>query len=331
MIDAILSRFNATLVARGATQTFQVFDWAYIDDIIIREQAAKEFPLLLELLQQAGLVLNLDKTTVAAPPDSLAAGVKYLSETQPDYPLLQCSLATHFTYLKKNIEFVEDLTPSFLSHVQRASNQKLCEHSSLCRKLSWHSAAGVCRMYIRYVASSWLWFSPLLTPLDKYMQTLAVMQNTHLARLLKLGVPASLPTKPGQRSTGVVKIASGRRSPTNRLTRTLIDSHLRLIALMPPRVLRKPSSWRRGGHTGGKDSGHSRVRILSRARCLITRVGCKGESLEIAEVPLTFWKPGGEYCILGDYWGKHTLVAGELERVSIESSGSYLQLVVRGS
>ena len=67
VIDAILSRFNATLVARGATQTFQVFDWAYIDDIIIREQAAKEFPLLLELLQQAGLVLNLDKTTVAAP------------------------------------------------------------------------------------------------------------------------------------------------------------------------------------------------------------------------------------------------------------------------
>ena len=100
---------------------------------------------------------------------------------------------------------------------------------------------------------------------------------------------------------------------------------------MPPRVLRKPSSWRRGGHAGGKDSGHSRVRILSRARCLITRVGCKGERLEIAEVPLTFWKPGGEYCILGDYWGKHTLVAGELERMSIESSGSYLQLVVRGS
>ena len=57
----------------------------------------------------------------------------------------------------------------------------------------------------------------------------------------------------------------------------------------------------------------------------------RGESLEIAEVPLTFWKPGGEYCILGDYWGKHTLVAGELERVSIERSGSYLQVVVRGS
>ena len=104
------------------------FGWAYIDDITIRfrswEQAATKFPSSkLDLLS-----ITLDKTTVAAPPDSLAAGVTHLSETQPDYLLLQCTLATTFTYLKKNIEFVEPVFFPMLSvlAIRNCVNTAVC-------------------------------------------------------------------------------------------------------------------------------------------------------------------------------------------------------------
>lgn len=101
---------------------------------------------------------------------------------------------------------------------------------------------------------------------------------------------------------------------------------------MVPKVLKKPGSRARGLGQRITSTGHSKVRIFGKGKSFdYTGRLHRGESLEIAEIPLTFWKPGGEYCILGDYWGKQTLVFGEVERVSIERSGSFVQLIVRGS
>ena len=97
---------------------------------------------------------------------------------------------------------------------------------------------------------------------------------------------------------------------------------------MGGRVLRKPSILkRRKQGPGGK-----RLRLFGKGRDFDYqgRVD-KGESLSISSLPLSFWRPGSDYCILGDYWGRQTLACGKLDRITIDQSGAFLHLVLQGS
>ena len=68
-----------------------------------------------------------------------------------------------------------------------------------------------------------------------------------------------------------------------------------------------------GQERRGGDYTPSEFAFLERVG-LIVRGLSKGESLSIPSLPLSFWSPGSDYCILEDYWGRQTLACGELER-----------------
>ena len=97
---------------------------------------------------------------------------------------------------------------------------------------------------------------------------------------------------------------------------------------MGSRILKKPGILKRRK----PDSSGKRFRLFAKGRDFDYQGRLsKGESLSISSLPLSFWCPGSDYCILGDYWGKQTLACGQLERITIDQSGTFLHLFVKGS
>ena len=102
---------------------------------------------------------------------------------------------------------------------------------------------------------------------------------------------------------------------------------------MGGRVLKRPGILKNRGTSGRRirRSG-KRIRLFGKGREFDYQGRLsRGESLSIPSLPLSFWCPGSDYCILGDYWGKATLACGQLERITIDKSGTFLQLFVKGS
>ena len=193
VINDILEGFVGDVRDSSEFQHFGVFGWAYIDDLLLRfknwEQAFHFFPRLLDRLKGAGLSINLDKTTVMSTASHLTTGRSFLMERCPQHPLLMCTFSEICKYLKKNLSIKADLSPALLQHARQAAHQQRVVMESACRKLHWTNAAGACRLYAKYVASTWLWFGPLVQPVEKYLDQVAIMQTSHLVSLLKLGIP----------------------------------------------------------------------------------------------------------------------------------------------
>ena len=119
----------------------------------------------------------------------LELGMQILEEQDLQHPLLLCKFCDRGKYLRKSLMIKDDLTPDLLVHAQQACHAQIAAMHAVCKKLSWSTLKSTCRIYMKYVASTWMWYSSLIQPLDKYLNQVSVMQRNHLIALLKLFVP----------------------------------------------------------------------------------------------------------------------------------------------
>ena len=165
------------------------FGILYVDDILIclpswlhADPMCNE---LREVLSSMGLTINMDKTQLMATSDMLHAGKQQLSATSPLRELTWDTSATHLRWKLQHT----DHSSSLIIQAQRCLHGARQQMEPFLKRLSWTTVHSVLHMMRMYVASTWVWFSPLTFPLVKHTQQVDIWQTMYLVGALKLFIP----------------------------------------------------------------------------------------------------------------------------------------------
>ena len=174
--------------------------WLFVDDCLVLygswQLAHKWFAKLYLELQRVGLHLNLGKTVVMSTPENLRQGALIVPD---DSPLKSCKWSDTANYLRKELKHFDVATPgvmdandSILAFAHRAVFQSLADMQPIIKNINWTCIRVALHMLRTYVHSKWLWISPIVQPLQKYVDQVVTLQNTSLSLALKLYIPSWL-------------------------------------------------------------------------------------------------------------------------------------------
>ena len=174
--------------------------WLFVDDCLVIygtwQLAHKWFTKLYLKLQSVGLHLNLGKTVVMSTPENLRQGVLLVPE---DSLLKSCKWSDTASYLRKELTHFDATTPgvtdvndSILAFARRAVFQGIADMKPLTKHINWTCIHAALHLLRTYVHSRWLWISPIVQPLQKYIDQIVVLQNTSLSLTLNLYIPSWL-------------------------------------------------------------------------------------------------------------------------------------------
>ena len=163
----------------------------YIDDILVClpdwHKADAMYEQLQDTLKSLGLTINVEKTHLMASHSFLQEGQR----TLPEHSVLrQLKWATNLQYLKKWL--AHDHSSSLIKQAQQCIHSAHDKMSPFLRRLSWQSVKAGLYMLRTYVASTWLWFAPLVFPLVKHTEQMDTWQCMYCIQTFKLYLPASL-------------------------------------------------------------------------------------------------------------------------------------------
>ena len=171
--------------------------WLFVDDLIMRftgwKQLADRFPLVVNHLLAAALHLYLRKTKLMAPQFMLrlAEGI--------ELPVVRAvEWGSSVTYLRKPLVHAFSLsalesTESLIKAIMPSVWQAWKQMHGVCKGLSWVRPLTALAVLDKYVASTWLWLSPLLEPLQDPRRKIPNMQLSVSIEALRLFIPQHLP------------------------------------------------------------------------------------------------------------------------------------------
>ena len=174
------------------------FGWAYVDDVLMTfkdaTQARRLVPELQRALANVGLSLSPTKTQVLVHPD-----MDKPSDFHDDEFLGQCAWVHETTYLRKTLAFPKDAQPrseQLLKAAGIATHSAYESMRAFLRGAQWHEPLLTCALLYRYVASTWLWFAPLIDVTAQNLTAVRTLQTTMLILCLQLYIPAEFPHAP---------------------------------------------------------------------------------------------------------------------------------------
>eukprot|EP00439_Symbiodinium_sp_Y106_P033697 s5109_g4.t1 len=166
----------------------------YIDDILIClpcwQHASDMYRELEQTLADLGLQINVEKTHLMCTASQLAAGRDSLHE---DSPLRSLTWDISLRYLRRRLTH-GDHSSSLLRQAQQCLHGAQQEMQTFLKHVSWHCVVDALHLLNIYIASTWLWFSPLVHPLVQHTEQIDTWQATYTIQALKLAVPEGLHT-----------------------------------------------------------------------------------------------------------------------------------------
>ena len=200
----------------------EVGAWAFIDDCIFVfsswRVAERVVPWIIEAFADYGLRWNLSKTTVMSTSDMLRSGLGSLSL---NHALRECTWSQTVRYLGISLQQPAfdstegcTLTELLLPQCKQRVMSGIVQMQSILNRGHWQRWDVSVDLIQTYIASRWLWLSPLLHPNREHLASLQSLQLSILCQTLKLYIPDWL--------------SSSQAGGLNRLRRRAIREILRL-------------------------------------------------------------------------------------------------------
>ena len=204
-----ISRLDKTWRERGEPCIHQTFAIAFVDDLLLTyANWAQADRLTLELqacLRDLGLQPNLSKISVMTHASQLAAGKDH--EFTQDCIIASIQWVESCTYLRKTLQHLEvgvsavfaapgDTSAILIEAMGRSCHAAYEGLSKALRKGHWSLPEATFRLCNTYVGGTWYWYSPLIEPLQRHVDSVRCLQVTMLVLMLGLYIPADLPQTP---------------------------------------------------------------------------------------------------------------------------------------
>ena len=198
VLGLAVSQLDETWAHRKEPCWHDSYGWAYVDDMMFNfvswEQCDRCFADLCSVLHDLGLRLNLRKTVVMSHPNVLRLGKSYNFREGSVVP--QLAWERSVKYLKKPLmhfdaDVHKDSTEAMLQPIHGAAHMAYEKLQRAIRKGCWTNPKGVLRLLNCYVGGVWFWLSPLLEPLQQYLNAIRTLQITIFVLMLGLYIPSS--------------------------------------------------------------------------------------------------------------------------------------------
>ena len=180
----------------GYSSLHNQFGILYIDDILLnfRSWADAEYLLndLRTYLAGYGLSISWRKSTIMSCQRVLDDGRRLVSQGSL---LHGCVWGTSMKYLRRTWSHTDsssDLTSKLFEQIDGILHGALGELQPVAKLQHWTRPFQAARFAMKFVASRFLWFAPLLEPLVLHRDRILTMQTTSLVGLLKLYLPDDL-------------------------------------------------------------------------------------------------------------------------------------------
>ena len=199
VVDQTIQDVFQTWLSSGIHSGHGIYGWEYVDDAIFPASndwatAAAQFDDLVQALGKVGLYINFDKTKIFSAPHVLAEGRAMQWDDGRD--ICKCQWVSTLNYLRKPLAHASLYQAGEVDPLLRTAQATI--HStwksmrSIYKYANWSSHRLLLSSLHRRVATRWLWFSPLILPLQRNIEFCHVMQISLVVEALKLYIPSNV-------------------------------------------------------------------------------------------------------------------------------------------
>ena len=211
LLGIAVQRMEQTWRDAGETSLHHTFSLVFVDDLLFTftdwAQAVRLTHSLQEHLAVLGLRLNPSKTCVMSHESQLQRGREH--QFPPQCFLSSLTWSTQCTYLKKVLTHYEvrsqavdvgfpDSTALLLHAAGKATHAAFEGLKQALRRGHWCAPKQTIQICNIYLGATFFWYTPIMEPLQKYVDKVKSVQVTFLVMMMGLYIPNELGPRAAQ-------------------------------------------------------------------------------------------------------------------------------------